>query len=65
MSVPLHPQHHRAMSRNWSREPEKRVIENTAYRRMRYGQGNPVPESRMLRNMRQQEQSRRSGTPMS
>lgn len=65
MTVPLHPNHHRAMARNWKREPEQRVTDNVAYRRMRYGQGTPAPESRMLRNMRQQEEYRRPGTPVS
>jgi hypothetical protein len=55
MAVPLRPQHQRAMPRNWAAEPEKRVIEHMMYRRARYGQSIPPPESRMIRNMRQQE----------
>lgn len=47
------------MPRNWSAEPEQRMINNMMYRRTRYGQGQMAPESNMIRNMRQQEEFHR------
>jgi hypothetical protein len=56
---PLHPKRRRVMTRNWSAEPEDRVIRGIGYRRTRYGQGSEPPPSTMVRNMRQQEEFRR------
>lgn len=58
--IPLHPKRHRVMPRNWSAEPETRVVENMKYRRTRYGQGIPAPPSSMVSNLRQQEMYRRT-----
>jgi hypothetical protein len=56
--VPLHPQRHRAMPRNWSLEPEHRMISNLSYRTSRYG-AEPPPTS-MVSNLRQQQTFRRT-----
>jgi hypothetical protein len=56
--IPLHPKRHRVMPRNWSAEPERRVVRNLQYR-TKYGQGIPAPTSPMIRNLRQQEEFRR------
>ena len=56
--IPLQPKRRRVMTRNWSREPEQRVLRNLQYR-TRYGQGTPAPASPMVRNLRQQEEFRR------
>jgi hypothetical protein len=47
------------MPRDWTAEPEDRVLGNLKYRRTRYGQGSTAPQSAMARNLRQQEQFRR------
>jgi hypothetical protein len=54
----MRPQHHKAMPRDWSAEPEDRILGNLKYRRTRYGQGMTAPQSAMIRNMRSQEQFR-------
>ena len=56
--VPLRPQHRKAMPRDWSAEPEDRVLGSLKYRRTRYGQGQAAPQSTMVRNMRNQSQFR-------
>lgn len=43
------------MTRNWSAEPETRIIRNLKTRLTRYGQGAGAPVSNMIKNMRQQE----------
>ena len=48
------------MPRNWSAEPEDRMISNLAYRGTRYGGGQTPPSSLMRRNLRQQEADRRT-----
>lgn len=53
--VPLHPKRPRVMTRNWSAEPETRIIRNLKTRLTRYGQGAGAPVSNMIKNMRQQE----------
>ena len=47
------------MPRNWAAEPEKRVLRNLEYR-TKYGQGIPAPTSPMVKNMRQQQDFRRT-----
>lgn len=51
--VPLHPKRHRVMPRNWSAEPENRMVGNLQYRVSRYG-GTPPPTT-MIRGLRQRE----------